>query len=110
MSSVVTGWTDTHCHIHDDKMTTSSGESLQRARDAGVSRFVVIGTDAETSAAATSIAAEHDDVWATVGLHPHDATNGVASLTWNASKSVIHSVAKWWSQMSVLLKTSTNGS
>ncbi len=80
MSSVVTGWTDTHCHIHDDKMTTSSGESLQRARDAGVSRFVVIGTDAETSAAATSIAAEHDDVWATVGLHPHDATNGVASI------------------------------
>ena len=80
MSSVVTGWTDTHCHIHDDKMTTSSSESLQRARDAGVSRFVVIGTDAETSAAATSIAAEHDDVWATVGLHPHDATNGVASI------------------------------
>lgn len=80
MSSVVTGWTDTHCHIHDDKMTTSSSESLQRAREAGVSRFIVIGTDAETSAAATAIAAEHDDVWATVGLHPHDATNGVDSI------------------------------
>lgn len=80
MSSVVTGWTDTHCHIHDDKMTMSSSESLQRARDAGVSRFVVIGTDAETCAAATGIAAEHDDVWATVGLHPHDATNGVDSI------------------------------
>ena len=80
MSSVVTGWTDTHCHIHDDKMTTTSSESLLRAREAGVSRFVVIGTDAETSAAATAIAADHDDVWATVGLHPHDATNGVESI------------------------------
>ena len=80
MSPVVTGWTDTHCHIYDDKMTTSSSDSLQRAREAGVSRFVVIGTDADTSNAATSIAAEHDDVWATVGLHPHDATNGVASI------------------------------
>ena len=80
MSSMVHGWTDTHCHIHDDKMATSADESLQRARDAGVEKFVVIGTDAETSAAAIAIAENHSDVWATVGLHPHDATNGVDSI------------------------------
>jgi TatD DNase family protein len=81
MSTLVHGWTDTHCHIHDDKMTSTSAESLQRAREAGVSRFVVIGTDAATSEAAIAIAAEHTDVWATVGLHPHDAVNGVNTIT-----------------------------
>jgi len=78
--STVTGWTDTHCHIHDDKMAVSSAESLQRAREAGVERFVVIGTDAATCKEAIDIAAQHPDVWATVGLHPHDATNGVDTI------------------------------
>jgi TatD DNase family protein len=74
------GWTDTHCHIHDDKMAFGSDESLQRAREAGVERFVVIGCDADTCTAALDVASRHDDVWATIGLHPHDATQGVASI------------------------------
>jgi TatD DNase family protein len=53
---------------------------LQRARELGVERFVVIGTDAPTCEAATKIASEFPDVWATVGLHPHDATQGVDSI------------------------------
>ena len=73
-------WTDTHCHIHDDKMAHDSDESLRRAREAGVHRFVVIGTDEETCAQALNVAQHHDDVWATVGLHPHDAVNGVSSI------------------------------
>ena len=78
--SYARGWTDTHCHIHDDKMAFSSDESLSRAREAGVERFVVIGCDTETCTQATSLAAQHNDVWATVGLHPHDAINGVDSI------------------------------
>lgn len=74
-------WTDTHCHIHDDKMAHDTHESLARAREAGVHRFVVIGTDAETCTQAIDVARHHDDVWATVGLHPHDAINGVESIT-----------------------------
>lgn len=80
MSTAITGWTDTHCHIHDDKMTSVPAESLQRARDAGVERFVVIGTDAPSCEQAISIASQHPDVWATVGLHPHDATQGTDSI------------------------------
>ena len=80
MSTTITGWTDTHCHIHDDKMTSAPAESLQRARDAGVQRFVVIGTDAPTCEQAITIASQHHDAWATVGLHPHDATQGTDSI------------------------------
>ena len=61
-------------------MAFASHESLTRAREAGVERFVVIGCDAETCKQALSIANSNNDVWATVGLHPHDATQGVDSI------------------------------
>ena len=77
---IVTGWTDTHCHTQEQMTETGSDELLRRARGAGVSRFVVIGTGRETSEQAVRTAAEHDDVWATVGLHPYDAVEGVDSI------------------------------
>jgi len=78
--SIATGWTDTHCHTQEQMVETGSDELLQRARAAGVERFIVIGTDANTSAEAITIANMHNDVWATVGLHPHDAVNGVDTI------------------------------
>jgi TatD DNase family protein len=80
MSHNTIRWIDTHAHVHDEKMAKTPTDSLQAARDNGVEAFVVIGTDAPTSQAAISVAANNDDVWATVGLHPHDATNGVESI------------------------------
>lgn len=77
----VGGWIDTHCHVHDDKMSAPASETLMRAREAGVTAFIAIGTDARTCAEVTSLAAAHDDVWATVGLHPHDAIEGVDTIS-----------------------------
>ena len=76
----VTGWTDTHCHTQEQMVETGSDELLRRAREAGVSRFVVIGTARGTSMQAVEIASQHPDVWATVGLHPHDAVEGVDTI------------------------------
>jgi TatD DNase family protein len=42
--------------------------------------MITIGTDAMRSRMAIDIAAAHDGVWATVGLHPHDAKNGVDTV------------------------------
>jgi TatD DNase family protein len=53
---------------------------LAAARAAGVTRVVTIGTDASESEAAVTLAAAHADVWATVGLHPHDAKLGVDTI------------------------------
>ena len=49
-------------------------EMLVRARAAGVAWMVCVGTDLATSLAAIEIAGRHEDVYATVGLHPHDAS------------------------------------
>jgi TatD DNase family protein len=61
-------------------MSAPPRETLVRAREAGVTAFVVVGTDARTCAEVTALAASHDDVWATVGLHPHDAVDGVDTV------------------------------
>ena len=73
-------WVDTHCHVYDDKMPGDDRETVSNARDAGVVAMIVIGTDADTTSRAIDIASRHADVFATVGLHPHDAKNGVESI------------------------------
>ena len=73
-------WVDTHCHVYDTKIEGGTEAALDNARKAGVVKMIVIGTDATTSQQAISLAAENDDVWATVGLHPHDAKNGLDEL------------------------------
>jgi TatD DNase family protein len=76
----VTRWIDDHCHLDDDG-DTAVDNLVDEARAAGVERLIVVGTDAATSAAAVRTARRHPRrVWATVGLHPHDARNGLAGL------------------------------
>ena len=66
-------WADAHCHLESDDEVTA-------ARSAGVTTLVTVGTDAAQSRLAIDFAARHAGVWATVGLHPHDAKHGVASI------------------------------
>jgi TatD DNase family protein len=68
-------WTDSHCHLQD---AADPEDALQRARAAGVTRLVCVGTDAGQSRRALALAG--DGVWATVGLHPHDAKQGVEGV------------------------------
>lgn len=48
---------------------------LERAKFAGVQRFVVVGYDLASSERAVTLAENDTRMWATVGIHPHDATN-----------------------------------
>jgi TatD DNase family protein len=70
-------WTDSHCHVPHEGVGL---DAIADARRAGVERLVTVGTDAAQSRAAIDAAAAHDGVWATVGLHPHDASNGVDTI------------------------------
>ena len=63
-------WVDSHCHLQS--LEDPAG-GIERAREAGVSGMVCVGTDLETSRKALDLATRHRDIRATVGLHPHDA-------------------------------------
>ena len=73
-------WTDAHCHLHDPDIPGGAEAAIAAARDAGVTTMITVGCDRATSIAALALAAEHDGVHATVGLHPHEARFGVDTI------------------------------
>jgi TatD DNase family protein len=75
----MTAWVDAHCHLQLDLDATrfevaDADAQVDRAHAAGVERMVCVGTGLETSRQALALASRYDDVYATVGLHPHDAS------------------------------------
>jgi TatD DNase family protein len=73
-------WVDSHCHIHDERIPGGTGGAVASARAAGVTTMITVGCDRATSEAAIAAAAAHPGVFATVGLHPHEADAGVESI------------------------------
>ena len=69
---------DSHCHLDPDAFDGAEGvdAAVQRAREAGVERMLAIGSGYgfESANRAVTVASRHEDVWASVGLHPHDAS------------------------------------
>lgn len=67
---------DTHCHLDHHHFPEGVEDTLVRARSAGVTGFVCIGVGSlEQTETALGVAARRADVWATVGVHPHDAAS-----------------------------------
>lgn len=71
---------DNHCHLDDERLPGGTDAAIERARAAGVERMITVGVDREHSLRQIAIAERFDGVWATVGLHPHDAVNGVDTI------------------------------
>lgn len=66
---------DSHAHLAAPELRSEADALLRRARDAGVSGLIAVGAGygLPANAHAVALAEEHPDVWATVGVHPHDA-------------------------------------
>jgi TatD DNase family protein len=73
----VTALIDTHCHLDGGYFGEGADPVIERARAAGVIGFVAVGVgrDLGPARAAVALAARRPDVWATVGVHPHDAAS-----------------------------------
>jgi TatD DNase family protein len=65
---------DTHCHLDADAFDPDRAEVLARARAAGVSRFLNPAYDHDSSRRAVTLAAQHTEVYAAIGIHPNDVT------------------------------------
>lgn len=63
---------DTHIHLDDERYKNDLEEVLNRAREAGVKRFIIPGADASHLKRAVEISESNDDVYFAVGIHPYD--------------------------------------
>lgn len=64
---------DAHCHLHRGEYDSDRSDVIARAALAGVSHILTIGCDARESRAAVDLAASYSGVFASVGVHPHEA-------------------------------------
>ena len=64
---------DSHCHLNYKGLVEQQQQVLERARAAGVSTMLTISTRESEWNDVIGIAEREDDIWATVGIHPHEA-------------------------------------
>ena len=64
---------DSHCHLNDEGLVENQAAVLERARQAGVSAFLNISTRQREWNAVVGTAEREPDVWASIGIHPHEA-------------------------------------
>jgi TatD DNase family protein len=89
-------WTDDHCHLgHLDLVDAAAVRAaLDAAAEEGVTRIIDVGTDVADSTAAADRAAAHPEVWATAGVHPHEARHGIEGLEALLSRPEIRAVGE----------------
>lgn len=66
---------DSHCHLEYEGLVENQQGALERARAAGVNGMLNISTRQSEWDRVVGTAAREDDVWASVGIHPHEADN-----------------------------------
>ena len=64
---------DSHCHLNYEGLAERQDEVLDTARARGVAGFLNISTRQREWGEVIAVAERHDDVWASVGVHPHEA-------------------------------------
>ncbi|MFY9501113.1 MAG: TatD family hydrolase [bacterium] len=64
---------DTHCHLQDKRFAGDLEAVLDRAQEAGVAYALVVGSDLATSREACELAQKYPQLFAIVGVHPHDS-------------------------------------
>ena len=89
---------DSHCHLNYEGLAERQGEVLEAARRRGVEGFLNISTREREWNDVIAVAERNADVWATVGVHPHEADAhpdlGARALTEAASHSRVIAIGE----------------
>lgn len=65
--------TDTHCHLFYEELKNDLSNVLLRANEMNVTRFICVGTNIIDSKECLSITENHENIFSSVGIHPHDS-------------------------------------
>ncbi len=89
---------DTHCHINDKAFSKDIETVITKAREAEVVGLMVVGIIEKTSKKALAIAEKHEGVYASVGIHPHDAKACSETVLERLKKLAINSNVRAWGE------------
>jgi TatD DNase family protein len=82
---------DTHCHIHEANYPQDAAEAITRAHHAGVGAMICVGTGEQSSREALDFTTNHESVYASIGVHPHDTKDGYAKIATLAKENTTNS-------------------
>ncbi|MBW2219192.1 MAG: TatD family hydrolase [Deltaproteobacteria bacterium] len=85
---------DSHCHLDDKSFCRDIDVVINRAKDAGVDAVMIVGITEKSSSKAVELAETRPGIYASVGIHPHDASSfsekALANLKELAVKPAVH--------------------
>ncbi len=85
---------DTHCHLDMKQFDDDREEVIKRAKASGLEAMITVGSDLEGTIKAVKLAEEHVGVFASIGIHPHDAKDFSDDIhqrlrEWSALRKVV---------------------
>lgn len=85
---------DSHLHLDDEKFDEDREAVIARAKESGICRMINIGADMPSSRRSIQLADRHEEIYAAVGIHPHDAAKMKPSddeqlAAWTGHKKVV---------------------
>lgn len=84
---------DTHVHLDDPVYDSDRAEVLARCKASGVERMISVGCDLESSLRCVALAGAHEEIYASLGIHPHEA-KGVSEETYRQIERIARSEPK----------------
>lgn len=69
---------DTHCHLTFEQLASDINGVLARSTAAGINKWITVGTDPKHNREAVEMAEKYENIYAAVGIHPHDAKDVTA--------------------------------
>lgn len=84
---------DSHAHLEMKEFDSDREEVIRRASEAGINFIVTVGTNLKLSNNAVTLAEKYENIYATVGIHPHDAAHADQN-TLDAIKELVNTRGK----------------
>lgn len=89
---------DSHCHLDDKTYAPDLDDVLERAQQANVRAMMTVGVNGPSSQRAVDLADRHDSIYASVGMHPHDARDCNDDLLSNLRTLAANAKVKAWGE------------
>ena len=90
---------DSHCHLDDKSYQRDRSGVIARMKTAGCAAAMIVGVDPDSSEKAAAIAGRHEGLYASVGVHPHDAKSCSEAVLLKLTKLSRHPKVRAWGEM-----------